>query len=271
MSLGDDSIDPAQLLEPDEGQPDEAMHPSVDSVVAPKQSRLISRVLAPAVGLWVRSQLEHVEDLQITLEAGDRQLLGGGIRRVVAAASKAVYRGLHFSHIQVAGEEIQTNLGQVLRGKPFRLLAAFPVIGEVTLTEADLNASLNAPLLADAITDFLLTFLQQTPQPSEALLDSAATLQDVKVQLGDDALTFTALLVNATHTTPIAIRTRLAIKKGNLLKLEGFQYQQSVDELVSSDACKTNFTIPLGNDVDLETLSIQVNRLRCQGRVTVTP
>lgn len=267
MPLGDNSIDPAQVLEAGAAQPNEEFH----GVVPPKKSRLISRVLAPAVGLWVRSQLEHVEDLQITIEAGDRQLLGGGISRVMAAASKAVYRGLHFSHIQVAGQEIQTNLGQVLRGKPFRLLAAFPVMGEVTLTEADLNASLNAPLLADAITDFLLTFLQQTPQQSETVLDPAAKLQDVTVRLGDDELTFIAKLATATHTTPIAIRTRLTIKKGNLLKLEGFQYQRSVDELVSSSTCKTNFTIPLGTDVHLETLSIQADRLLCQGRITVTP
>ena len=40
-----------------------------------KQSRLIARVLAPAVQFWLRSQLSQIEDLQIKIEAGDRQLL----------------------------------------------------------------------------------------------------------------------------------------------------------------------------------------------------
>lgn len=269
MPLGDELREPDQAIETNAAA--EPTDRGTEATAVPKQSRLISRVLAPAVRLWVRSQLEHVEDLHLEIEAGDRQLLGGGISRVTAAASKAVYRGLHFSQIQVAGQDIQTNLGQVLRGKPFRLLAAFPVCGEVTLTAADLNASLTAPLLADAVTDFLLTFLQQAAPSAAAPLTPAAHLQDVKVQLGDDELTFTALLATSTTTTPIAIRTRLSIKKGNLLKLEGFQYQSSVAELVASADCKTNFTIPLGSDVHLETLSVQAHQLRCQGKITVTP
>lgn len=269
--MAEDSMKPSQSVAGEPQDMAEPSNPPEASAQPPKQSRLISRVLAPALGLWVRSQLDQVEDLQIGIEAGDRQILGGGISRVSAVASKAVYRGLHFSQIQVAGEDIQTNLGQVLRGKPFRLLTAFPVVGEVTLTEADLNASLTAPLLADAVTDFLLTFLQQMPQNDSEPVTHAAQLKDVNVQLGAGELTFTGLLVNGGKTTAIAIRTRLTVKKGNLLKLEGFQQQHSVAELLPTAACNTNFTIPLGTDVYLDTLAIAENRLLCQGRITVTP
>jgi len=271
MALEENSLEPAQLFEGEEETVADRSESKPEGTQSAKQSRLISRVLAPAVRLWVRSQLEHVEDLHISIEASDRQLLGGGISRVSAAASKAVYRGLHFSHIQVAGQDIQTNLGQMLRGKPFRLLEAFPVMGEVALTEANLNASLKAPLLADAITDFLLTFLQQSSQEVAAPVTNEAKLRDVNVQLGTNELTFTGILANGGTETAIAIRTGLAIKKGNLLKLEGFQHQHSVDDLIAPGECKTNFTIPLGSDVYLETLVIQQDRLLCQGRITVTP
>jgi len=234
------------------------------------QSRIISRVLAPALRLWLRSQLEQVEDLHLKIEAGDRQLLGGGISRVVASASKAVYRGLHFSRVQVTGQGIKTNLGQVLRGKPFRLLAAFPVTGEVTLSEADLNASLNAPLLATAVTEFLLSLLQPDTQAGN-LLPNAAALKGVQVQLGTNELTFTGILIANSTETPIAVRTGLSIKKGNLLKLEGFQHHTSVNELIPTQNCKTNVTIPLGSDVHLDTLSVQPDCLTCQGRITVMP
>lgn len=271
MSLGQNSGESTPVSELVEDSLTEGTELASDIPQAQKQSRLISRVLTPAMRLWVRSQLDQVEDLQIAIEAGDRQILGGGINRVSAAASKAVYRGLHFSRIQVTGQDIQTNLGQMLRGKPFQLLAAFPVIGEVTLTEADLNASLSAPLLTEAVTDFLLTFVQQTAPESNAPTPNRCTLRNVSVQLGDNELTFIGSLVTDQSETPIAIRTGLTIKKGNLLKLEGFQQQRSVAELVSTDACKTNFTIPLGADVYLETLSIQTDHLICQGRITVVP
>ncbi len=232
------------------------------------QSRIISRVLTPAVKLWVRSQLEHVEDLQITIEAGDRQILSGNIRQVGAAASKAIYRGLYFSQIQVSGQDIQTNLGQMLRGKPFRLLAAFPVRGEVSLSATDLNASLQNPLLANAVIDFLLILMQRD---NDTASGSPPRLQDVQVELGEHELTLTGVLVTDGTEQAIAIRTGLRIKGGNLLELRGFQHRSSVQELIPIAECPAKFTIPLGSDVQLDHLSIQSDYLVCQGQIMVRP
>ena len=230
-------------------------------------SRIISRVLSPAVRLWVRSQLDHVEDLHIDIEAGDRQLLSGTINRVTAAASKAIYRGLHFSQIQVSSDPIQTNLRQVLRGKPFRLLAAFPVRGRVMLSAEDLTASLQTPLLSTAVMDFLLAFLPTALQDAE----TPPTLKDVSVDLQADQLTLTGTLVSSTGEQAIAIRSGLAIKNGNLLELKGFQQCQSVVDLVPVADSKSKFTIPLGSDVQLEQLQIQPDALICQGQILVRP
>lgn len=146
-----------------------------------KQSHLISRVLSPAVKLWLRSQLDHVEALEVEIEAADRQLLSGSLSQVIASANSAVYKGLHFSHVRVTAQAIQTNLGQVLRGKPFRLLVPFPVSGTVTLSEADLNASLHAPLLGNAVSDFLLGLLQG--KIADGSGDTTAELQNIQVKL----------------------------------------------------------------------------------------
>ena len=230
-------------------------------------SRIISRVLSPAVRLWVRSQLDHVEDLHIDIEAGDRQLLSGTINRVAAAASKAIYRGLHFSQIQVSSDAIQTNLRQMLRGKPFRLLTAFPVRGRVRLSAADLTASLQTPLLANAVMDFLLAFLPSATADSE----NPPTLKDVSVELEADQLTLTGTLVSSTGEQAIAIRSGLAIKNGNLLELKGFQQRRSVADLVPIADSKSKFTIPLGSDVQLEQLQIHPDALICQGQILVRP
>ncbi|MBF2028674.1 MAG: DUF2993 domain-containing protein [Oscillatoriales cyanobacterium C42_A2020_001] len=268
MDLSDDSANSDDLSD-SLGDNQEIAEGVPQQLQDTKRSRLISRVLAPAVQLWVRSQLEYVENLQIEVEAGDRQLLSGAMSQVSAAASKAVYRGLHFSQISVAGEQIRTNLPQMLRGKAFRLLTAFPVSGEVTLSEADLNASLQAPLLANVVTEFLLTLLPQDGEDVATSKLTQPTLRDVRVQLGEGELTFTAILVTPSLESPIAIRTGISIKNGNLLKLEGFQHQPSISDLTA--VSKTSFTFPLGSDVYLETLKIQAGFLYCKGRVTVTP
>ncbi|EKQ67054.1 Protein of unknown function (DUF2993) [Leptolyngbyaceae cyanobacterium JSC-12] len=247
----------------------EVVEESSDQARNTRQSRLISRVLSPAVQLWVRSQLEQVEDLHLEIEAGDRQLLSGSIHRVSAAASKAVYQDLHFSQIKVTAEQIQTNLPQMLRGKAFRLLTAFPLSGEVALSEADLNASLKAPLLAKAVTEFLLTLLPQEARDEACSERLQPTLQDVRVSLGAGDLMFTAILSTQNGESPIAIRTGIAIKNGNLLKLEGFQHQHAIADLAATS--KTSIIIPLGSDVHLETLTILDGFLYCKGRITVIP
>jgi len=69
----------------------------------------------------------------------DRQILHGTIPRVSILARHAVYQGLHLTQIQLVGEGIRTNLGQVL-GQPLRLLEPVPV-AELLLHESALNAS----------------------------------------------------------------------------------------------------------------------------------
>jgi hypothetical protein len=237
-----------------------------------KQSRLISRVLSPALRLWVRSQLDHVEDLHLEIEANDRQLLSGAIQQVSASARKGIYQGLHLSQINLVGQQIQTNLRQVLRGKPFRLLTAFPIAGTVVLSEADLNASLNAPLLANAITDFLLSLLLRDSGEGN-LTHKAANFHDVQVRFGEGDLTFTAILaLTEQQTYPLTICTGLRIQDGNRLILERFQCQISGSQsaILSTDL-PDRWVFEMGSEVCLEELQIQPEQISCCGRIMVQP
>ena len=54
---------------------------------------LIRKGLAPAVGLWLRSQVEHIKDLEVEIEAGDRQILSGCIPQVRISARKRSIKG----------------------------------------------------------------------------------------------------------------------------------------------------------------------------------
>lgn len=234
-----------------------------------KQSRIISRVLSPAVKLWLRSQLDQVEELELEIEAGDRQLLSGSLSQVVASARTAIYKGLHFSHVRVTAQAIQTNLGQVLRGKPFRLLVPFPVSGTVTLSEADLNSSIHAPLLGKAVSDFLLSLLQDQLE-GDFSETKTAELQNIQVKLQTGGLTFNATLVQTNQQYPLMVQTQLMLEGGDRLRLEQFECHLGSGERSLSDL-PTSFMFDLGSEVCLEELTIQPQGISCRGRITVIP
>ncbi|MGB8701568.1 MAG: DUF2993 domain-containing protein, partial [Thermosynechococcaceae cyanobacterium] len=120
---------------------------------------LISRVLEPALQLWLRSQVESIDTLAVHLESGDRQLLSGYIPQVRLTAQNAVYQGLHLGHVKLCGQNLRINLGQVLKGKPLQLLDPVPVDLEVRLQSTDVQASLASGLLQEAILAVLQTLV----------------------------------------------------------------------------------------------------------------
>jgi hypothetical protein len=240
-----------------------------------KQSRVITTVLSPAVRFWLRSQLEQVEDLQLAIEAGDRQILSGCIHRVSVSAEKAIYRGLHLSQVALVGEQIRTNLKQVLRGQPLRLLEAFPIAGEVLLNQADLNSSLRSPLLGNAVTDFLLSLLKSSSEPGCKLFQAAQALQlkDPQVVIEAEQLTFSAQLLATDYSTQVVLQTGMILETHSQLRLYPLQWQLSQTSTFEgcSSSNQEEFAIDLGADVCLENLILEPGQIRCQGQITVIP
>ncbi len=238
-------------------------------------SRIISTVLSPAIRFWLRSQLEHVDDLHLDIEAGDRQLLGGRINRVSVSARNAIYRGLHLSQVSLVGEQIRTNFAQVLRGKPLRLLEAFPIAGDLLLHEADLNHSLRAPLLANAVIEFLLTLLRSSDATGDELTHAPdeICLQDPQIVLGDGHVTLIATLVpQSSEPTAVVIRTGLRLSMGNQLHLDRPQWlphAKARQGLPLRDL--DGFAFDLGSDVSIQKLALEPGQLFCQGQITVIP
>lgn len=238
-----------------------------------RSSRILGSVLTPALRLWLRSQVQQIDKLELQIEGGDRQLLGGYVPQVEVAAENVLYQGLHLTHIRLNGTNIRVNLRQILRGKPLRLLEVVPVVGEAMITEADLNASLRSPLLAQAVSEFLVTLLRS----GEAdLLDAPAddlNFDRLQIQLGAGQLTLSANLVSVSGTpTAIAIRTGLKVTDGHQLQLDQPQWlphAQAKRGLPLNDL--DSWTIDLGDDVQIKELAIDPEKIACQGRINVIP
>ncbi len=249
-----------------------------------KGSRLISRVLSPAIQLWLWAQVEAITGLRFQIQGSDREILRGCVARVEVQAAQVIYQGLHLSQVALSASQIQINLGQVLQGKPLRLLEAVPVVGTVRLDQADLHASINAPLLHQALADFLTLVLHHlTPELPPDLATQAALqpmqLEQPTIQLAPDRLTLSADLLlprllshhQQAQRVQLILETQLQLTHGSHLQFAPLKirytapFQQPVDI-----ASRQPLVIDLGSEVHLQKLEITAAGVVCEGRINVT-
>lgn len=231
------------------------------------KSEIISHVLTPAVRFWLRSQLEKVEDLNIKITAGDRQILKGKIEEVSLQTTKAIYQGIHVSQAEVKTEDIAVNLGGILRGKPLKLLHPIFVEGEIKLSPDDLHTSIHSPLLSQGLIDLIGILLenQGIEEPQRILEQYQFQWQDLTIN--SDKFILTANLFDAQEN-----RSQLTLSSGLTLKsdrellfnpicLEGIPNLQ--------DIIINNLVIDLGSGVELSQLILTEQELFCSGKVKV--
>jgi len=197
----------------------------------------------------------------VKISGGDRQILSGSIPRVSISASNAVYQGLHLTQIQLAGEGIRTNLGQVLKGQPLRLLEVVPVSGELLLQEPDLTASLQSPLLANALTELLEMLLPESYQ-----IEGQVSWH--KIVIDTDQLILSGTLVGSSNTKPLLLRSGLQLASCHELQLTQPQLQTSHDLILKE---LENFKLDLGPEVNIQELTLTPGQMLCRGSINVIP
>lgn len=245
------------------------------------QSRVIGTVLSPAVQLWLRSQVEAVEALQFHIEGGDRQILSGQIPKVTVAARNVIYQGISLSQIYLSGEGIQVNLGQVIKGKPLRLMQVVPVQAEAILQQADLNASLQAPLLSNALTDLLMGWLRSdavhdlSPHVQTMIAKPTVTVQSPQVALYRDQLDLSGYLiaseVGSDQRLPFTLRTNLQLTAGNKICLHQPHWLSQAPDQYTPMPHLNGFEIDLGSEVNLRQLHLDEGQMICRGQINILP
>lgn len=253
---------------------DPPVTPNSDASTA-KGSRIISRLLPPAIRLWLQSQLDHIEGLEFAIDGKDRQILGGYLPKVTVAAHQAVYQGLHVSQVAVSAADIRVNLPQVLRGKALRLLQPFPVDGQVTVLADDLRASLRSPLLGQGLQDVLKQLLAKAADhqaiPAERWLADAQTAPEVEITLDTDRLTLRWPTAHPAGET-LVLTTELAMRAGRWLCLG-----QPVMTVIPApgDAPQPveldEIAFDLGPEVDIRQLTVTPTGIDLIGTVRVIP
>jgi len=234
-----------------------------------RQYGLIRRVLSPALQLWLRSQAEDIQDLDLSIDAGDRQILSGLIPHVALQASQATYQGLHLSEIHLEARTIRTNLPQVLRRKPLRLLEPILVTGQLQITAQQLKDSLTpGGLLSQGLTEFLRELLKASGADGDRAL-AISVPQWHTITLGDHQLTLTATWPQPHNSEAhLKIHTGLQLLEGHKLNFSPLTLQAPA-ELFPNPL--NTLKIDLGTEVVLEQFYLSPEKVFCMGQIRVLP
>lgn len=227
---------------------------------------IVSQVLAPALKLWLRTQVEEIKGLQISISGSNRQILEGYIPRVSLTCDHAIYQGLQLNKTELEGENIRINIGQVIKGKSLELLEPVLVKGEASLREQDLQASLSANLLSTALKDLLLAFISTNQKQSKRNLwnDKQINWDEIKIDAGKLTLTGSIRGVKAREM-PISLRSGLNLVSPHELSLSPIFIEAPELGGISIH----NYKIDLGQQVYLEKLNIAPGKIFCRGSLTV--
>lgn len=217
------------------------------------QSSLLRQVLKPACELWLRSQLEAVEQLRVGIVGGDRQLLGGYLPQVSLSAVGAVYRGIVLGCVDFKAEEIRLDVGGLWRGEPLQLLAAVWLLGEVSLKPEELSASLASPLLSSALASILNDFLE-----IEVPMGAIAWQRGI---FGERSL----CLQGFWGEERVELQVGIDIE-GSVLSLQPLIWQRGGDRLEVKQVI-----VPLGEQVAIEEFELSGDRLALKGKIIVLP
>jgi hypothetical protein len=230
---------------------------------------LITKILTPALRLWLQSQLEAVESLEIDIQGQNRQILKGYVPRVALQSRQALYQGLSLGRVLLKGENIRINIGQIVKGKPLQLLEPIRVSGEVQISQADLQASLSSALLSNALTELLLALLERLEIPDPQAYLAGYQLQWQRIALAEQSFTLSAGLTTAAQENhALQLRAHLSLLNPQTLHLDNLELQ-GLPGLGHSEL--EPLTVDLGDDVSLEALSLTPAELSCLGRLLIRP
>lgn len=225
---------------------------------------MIAKLLSGAVKLYLRSQVEAVEALQVKILGKSKQILQGYIPQVLLSCDRAVYQGLHLSQVQLNGRDIAVNLPEVIKRQPLKLLEAVFVEIQLRLDAYDLQASLDSTLLQSGLSDLWQMILTSQSNYSPELIKLKVEWQTIAI--ANNQLNFTGIYQDASgEIKTIALSTGIDLANAHTLCLSAL----NITSNLSSHNLKRQLEIDLGTDIVLQELTIESEQILCQGKIKI--
>ena len=231
---------------------------------------MISKILSTAFKLWLKSQVETVEELEITIASDNSQIIKGYIPYVSLESNYAVYQGLHLHQVGLTGSNIRINLSQVLKGKALKLLEPVLVEGNLIIKEADLQASLSSPLLLSGLTDLLCEILMANKIDNPRHELSYYSLRWQKISLKEEKIIIEGTIQHNHNQEIDRLNIYSGLTLANSHTLEFFPLQ--IEGFPNLPILQVDrLSIDLGSEVAIEQLNLESGKLFCVGGLTIMP
>ncbi len=227
------------------------------------KSQFISHILSPAIQLWLRSQLASVDNIKLDIQAADKDILRGRIDRVYLLAEKAIYRGICFHKASIVAQSIAFNLGEIVRGKPFRLLHPLFIEGEIILLTADLQQSLSSPLLSQGLDELVCLLAERISCFSSGFPLPLPPFRWQHLQIFPDKFLLTGITGN---NSPLTLTAGIQLKNPNTLLFTPLEISGITP---TSPLIVNDFEIFLGQDVFIESFHLNPKQITCQGKIKI--
>lgn len=200
------------------------------------------QLLAGALQLWLRQQVEVEGHLHLQLHGSALNLLRGRLDGVSLQARRVTYNDLQLELVDLRSGAIRVHTGNLLKGRSLQLDHPFSVSGQVSFCPEALNRSLSRPRwrgLADWLAEQLLGI---TP------------LQDLRIS--GNRLVLVAQGMSAGDR--VELETCLAATP------EGLSIQ-------AADGQQELLRLPVDPAIALEAARIEAGMLVLEGKARVTP
>jgi len=226
-------------------------------------SKLIGKLLSGAVKLYLRSQVERVENLQVKIGGKSKQILQGYIPEVWLSCDRAIYQGLHLNQIQLNGTNIAVNLPEVIKKQPLKLIEPIFIDIALKLNTVDLQASLASDLLRSGLADLWRMIL--AAQDSTEL--DRETIAWQKIAIVNESLVLLGRYQDASgETKKLTLTTEISLKDDHCLCLAPLKI---ASDSLQNGTLERQLEIDLGTDVAIANLTMESGQILCTGKIRV--
>lgn len=224
---------------------------------------VLNKLIASAVRLGLKSQLDDVAELRIQLLGKNRQTIKGYIPEVLVNTDKAVYQQLHFTTVEVRGTNIKINLTQIKQKKPLQLLEPIVVELKASISAQDAKNSMDSPLLQAGLTDIATQILAGREQSDRATKDYYWR----HIYFKNSSFYFSGEIKQLRDSIPIEIETKIELENSHTLSL----LPLAITTLEPLKIDNKPVTFDFGKETAIAFLDLNSERLALEGTITVYP
>ena len=224
-------------------------------------SKIIKTILTPALKLWLNSQVEKLEALNLFIEGNDYQILNGYLPEVTLSSYRLIYKGLSLEEIKLKVNDVRINIGQILRGQSLKLLEDIRISGKVAISNESLKASIPSNILQDGVKYLLNTLLknQEFTEFFQKINIMDSQLEEIYIDYSHITIQIAFLYKDAVQS--ITIKMKPNIVSPQILSLKEVEIKSLSEEIV---CLNEEILIDLGQDININQISLDNGKLFCQ-------